>query len=109
MVHEESKSDDVEARAAVANSIYNRIISPKFPNSVEGVIFQKNQYTVARDEEKIRAVKPSSKTIQAVNQIFVEGNRFLPEGILYFRSARLGTEWAKRTYYATFGGNAFFY
>lgn len=109
VVQEESKGSGVEARAAVANVIYNRIASSRFPDSVSGVIFQKNQFTVARDEDKLRAVVPVSKTIEAVNQIFVNGDRFMPEDVLYFRSSKKGTSWDKRVYYATFGGNSFFY
>ena len=109
VVQEESKGSGVEARAAVANVIYNRIASSRFPDSVSGVIFQKNQFTVARDEDKLRAVVPVSQTIEAVNQIFVNGDRFMPEDVLYFRSSKKGTSWDKRVYYATFGGNSFFY
>lgn len=109
VVQEEAKGTDVEARAAVANIIYNRLNSSKFPNSVEGVLFQKNQFTVTRNEEKLRAVMPISKTVEAVNQIFIRGDRILPDDVLYFRSSKKGTLWDKRVYYATYGGNSFFY
>lgn len=109
VVQEEAKGTDVEARAAVANIIYNRLNSSKFPNSVEGVLFQKNQFTVTRNEEKLRAVMPTSKTVEAVNQIFIGGDMILPDDVLYFRSSKKGTSWDKRVYYATFGGNSFFY
>ena len=109
MVQEEAKGTDVEARAAVANIIYNRLNSSKFPNSVEGVLFQKNQFTVTRNEEKLRAVMPISKTVEAVNQIFIGGDMILPDDVLYFRSSKKGTSWDKRVYYATYGGNSFFY
>ncbi len=109
VVQEEAKGTDVEARAAVANIIYNRLNSSKFPNSVEGVVFQKNQFTVTRNEEKLRAVMPISKTVEAVNQIFIGGDMILPDDVLYFRSSKKGTSWDKRVYYATYGGNSFFY
>lgn len=109
VVQEETKGNDVESRAAVANVIYNRIVSSKFPNSVEGVIFQKSQFTVANDEDELRSVVPTSSTIEAVKKIFVNGERFLPDGVLYFRSSSKGTSWSKRTYYATYGANSFFY
>ena len=88
VVQEEAKGTDVEARAAVANIIYNRLNSSKFPNSVEGVLFQKNQFTVTRNEEKLRAVMPISKTVEAVNQIFIGGDMILPDDVLYFRSSK---------------------
>lgn len=61
VVQEEAKGTSVEARAAVANTIYNRYLSSKYPNTIEGIIFQKNQYTVADDEDEIRSVKPVEK------------------------------------------------
>lgn len=109
VVQLETKGSGVEARAAVANVIYNRIASSRFPDSVSGVLFQKNQFTVVKNEDKLRAVVPVSKTIEAVNQIFVNGDRFMPEDVLYFRSSSKGTSWNNRVYYATFGGNSFFY
>ncbi len=109
VVQLETKGNGVEARAAVANVIYNRIVSSRFPDSVSGVLFQKNQFTVVKNEDKLRAVVPVSKTIEAVNQIFVNGDRFMPEDVLYFRSSSKGTSWNNRVYYATFGGNSFFY
>lgn len=109
VVQEEAKGTDVESRAAVANVIYNRIKSSKFPNTVEGVIFQTNQFSVANDKSELQAVVPIDKTIQAVKNVFVDGNRLLPSDVLYFRSASKGTSWSKRTYYATYGGNSFFY
>ncbi len=109
VVQEEAKGTDVESRAAVANVIYNRIKSSKFPNTVEGVIFQTNQFSVANDKSELQAVVPIDKSIRAVNSIFVEGNTILPSDVLYFRSASKGTAWSKHTYYATYGGNSFFY
>jgi uncharacterized protein YgiM (DUF1202 family) len=109
VVHEEAKGSTLEAQAAVANVIYNRIQSSRFPNTVEGVIFQKSQFTVASDEDELRAVKPSSTAVEAVKQIFVEGDTFLPADVMYFRAASKGTTWSSSfKYYDTFGGNCFF-
>ncbi len=109
VVQEEAKGSSTEARAAVANTIYNRYISSQYPNSIEGVIFQKNQFTVADDEDEIRSVKPIDASIEAVEQIFVKGDTFLPEDVLFFRTASRGKSWGdKREYYATYGGNCFF-
>ncbi len=109
VVHEEAKGNSLEAQAAVANTIYNRIKSSRFPNSVKGVIFQKNQYTVVRSAEQIGAVKPSSKAVDAVLQIFVDENTILPADVMYFRTASKGTFWSDNyEYYGTYGNNSFF-
>lgn len=97
-----------EGFVAVANVIYNRVHSSKFPNSIQGVVFQANQFTPARDEARLRAVTPSAAAIAAVDQIFVQHNLILPADVLYFRAAGKGTAWGKRVYFGTFGGNDFF-
>ena len=109
VVQEEAKGTSVEARAAVANTIYNRYLSSNYPNDIEDIIFQKNQYTVADDEAEIRSVKPVADTVAAVKQIFVNHDTFLPEDVHFFRQKSRGTSWGdKRVYYATYGNNAFF-
>lgn len=109
VVYEEEKETSLEGQAAVANVIYNRIVSSRFPNTVEGVIFQKNQFTVANDEDALRTVKPGSTSIAAVKQIFADGDTFLPMDVMYFRTASKGTFWSSSyKYYATYGNNCFF-
>ncbi len=109
VVHQEAKGTSFEGHAAVANVIYNRIRSSRFPSSVEGVIFQKNQFTVADNEAKLRAVNPSSTAVAAVEAIFVDEDTFLPSDVMYFRAASKGTSWGSSyKYYDTFGGNCFF-
>lgn len=109
VVHQESKGTSLEAQAAVANVIYNRLRSSRFPNTVEGVVFQKNQFTVASNEAKLRAVKPAGTAVDAVKQIFVDEDTFLPADVMHFRAASKGTSWSSSyKYYDTFGGNCFF-
>ena len=99
---------DMDGYRAVANVVYNRVMSSKFPNTVEGVVFQSGQFSPADDEAKLRAVTPSSDVVKAVEEVF-GGSTLLPSNVLFFRSASKGTSWtSSRTYYATYGGNAFF-
>lgn len=105
LVDEESPA---EGFVAVANVIYNRLHSSKFPNTIQGVVFQANQFTPADDEAALRAVVPSAAALAAVEQIFVQQNLIFPADVLYFRAASRGTSWGKRVYFGTFGGNNFF-
>ncbi len=107
LVHEEAYGTSLEAQMAVANVILNRINSSKFPNTVDGVVYQSGQFSPAQDSG-FESVAPSSRSVEAVTEIFVNGNLILPANILYFRAASLGTSRSGYTYYATYGGNAFF-
>lgn len=97
------KEGDSESYVAVANVIYNRVQSSRFPDTIYDVIYQKNQFST--DSLK----SPSSAAKMAVQQIFVEKNLILPAEVLYFQSASRGTSRSGYNYYATFGGNVFFY
>jgi N-acetylmuramoyl-L-alanine amidase len=45
VVFAESRSEPFEGKVAVASVILNRVLSPEFPKSVEGVIKQKNAFS----------------------------------------------------------------
>lgn len=97
------KEGDSESYVAVANVIYNRIQSSSFPNTIYDVIYQRNQFSTSNLKT------PSSAALAAVQQIFVEKNLILPAEVMYFQAASRGTSRSGYTYYATFGGNVFFY
>ncbi|MEG1547872.1 MAG: cell wall hydrolase [Clostridia bacterium] len=110
LVSKESSRSDIDGYRAVANVILNRVNSKKFPNSVEGVIFQGNgsQFSPAKNESSLRAVKPTKDMLKAVEEVF-GGNTILADNVMYFRAASSGESWGSvRVYYGTYGGNAFF-
>ncbi|MGL4772843.1 MAG: cell wall hydrolase [Clostridium sp.] len=45
LVYAESRGEPFEGKVAVASVVLNRVISPNFPSTVEGVIFQKNAFS----------------------------------------------------------------
>ncbi|MBQ9832672.1 MAG: cell wall hydrolase [Clostridia bacterium] len=108
VVHLEGKGGTTDGFKAIAGVILNRVNSSSFPDTVEGVIFQKNQFTVARDEDNLRAQKPSSKIIDAVEAVFNGGDNPLPSDVMFFRTAGAGKTWGSREYYKTIDNNAFF-
>ena len=97
------KEGDMESYVAVANVIYNRLHSSSFPNTIQEVIYQKNQFSTSNLKT------PSTAAMAAVQQIFVDGNLILPAEVMYFHAASRGTDRSGYTYYGTYGGNVFFY
>lgn len=109
LVHQEAKYTSRDGLIAVANVVYNRLRSSKFPNSLEGVVFEDGQFSPAENEKSLRSVRPSSGAIDAVLEVFARGKTIIPRDVLYFRAARMGTSWSSaRRYYETYGGNCFF-
>ena len=109
LVHQEAKYTSQDGLTAVANVVYNRLRSRKFPNTLEGVVFQDGQFSPAESESKLRSVRPSSGAVEAVLEVFARGKTILPSNVLYFRASRMGKEWSSaRKYYGLYGGNYFY-
>lgn len=109
LVHQEAKYTTLEGMVAVANVVYNRLRSSRFPNTIEGVVFEEGQFSPAESGRNLRSVRASSSAIEAVLEVFGRGKTILPRNVLYFRASRMGTSWTSaRKYYATYGGNCFF-
>lgn len=109
LVHQEAKYTSRDGLIAVANVVYNRLRSSKFPNTLEGVVFEEGQFSPADNEKTLRSVKPSTGAVEAVIEVFARGKTILPRDVLYFRASRMGKEWSSaRKYYGLYGGNYFY-
>lgn len=108
LIYAEGKAQSDESFLAMACVLYNRLASKKFPNTMEGVVFQANQFTVTRNREKFDALVPSERALNAIVAVFVNGERPLPAEVMFFKSARLKKAWGKRVYYDTIGNNMYY-
>ena len=95
----------------VANVVLNRVKSKTFPNSVEGVVFQKSQFSPISDG-RYYSVSVSSTTKEAVERA-LNGEDY-SQGALYFAarkrasSSRMNWFDSKLTYLFQHGGHEFF-
>ena len=62
----EARGESYEGQVAVAAVVINRVKDSRFPNSLEGVIYQKNAFSVVRDG-KIYS-EPTSSTYRAAQE-----------------------------------------
>jgi spore germination cell wall hydrolase CwlJ-like protein len=94
-------SDDLIGRTLIALTIYNRVESPSFPDTITGVITDSGQFEVY----EIGAVYSVSNTILS-DQAILEAHSWLCEGdspdILYFNNSNYYGE-----AYGYYGGNYF--
>ena len=115
IVEAEAGGEDMNGRILVANVILNRVNSKAFPNSVEGVVFQKSngifQFSPIRDGRYHR-VKVSEETMEAVERALL-GEDY-SQGALYFVSRKAAApekmQWFDRhlTPLFQYGGHEFF-
>lgn len=81
-VQSESGNQPHMGKVAVVNVILNRVKSPKFPNTITGVIYAKNQFQVVSNGA-INRVVPTESTINAV-QAALNGEKSVDDDVLYF-------------------------
>lgn len=84
-VEAEAGNQGLKGKRLVADVILNRVDSDKFPNNIEGVITQSNQFSSYTDGGMDKVIEPSEETIKAVQMEL--GSR-LDCDILYFTAGR---------------------
>lgn len=105
IIYAESGNQPLEGKIAVGNVVMNRTKNPIFPDSIQGVIFQKNQFTPVKNGTI--NLTPNAESVLAA-KLCLEGTVLLPTA-LYFNSAKRSSWAAKnKTYLATIGSHAFY-
>lgn len=88
IINAEAKGEPYNGKVAVGNVVMNRVNSPNFPNSVEGVIFQKGQFYPVTSGS-INA-KPSQESINAAKEV-LNGKQIVGKQALYFYNPNTST------------------
>lgn len=105
IIHSESGTQSMLGKLAVGNVVMNRLASPGFPNTIKGVLFQKNQFSPAMSGSIYRT--PGSNSVIAA-KLVLDGAVVL-EDALFFNRAGMNTFASRnRTYVATIGAHAFY-
>ena len=107
LITAESGNQPLEGQMAVGNVVLNRVRSSRFPNTVEGVIAQKNQFTTY-NSGRLANRTPNASSVIAAKLVLDGGVVEETEGALYFDSA--ASSWASRnrTCIAVIGGHKFY-
>jgi N-acetylmuramoyl-L-alanine amidase len=115
IVEAEATGEDIKGKMLVANVILNRVNNKSFPNTVKGVVFQKNgntyQFSPTKDG-RYWSVKISKDTKKAVERV-LQGEDY-SKGALYFsarsRADKNSMRWFDRNleFLFQYGGHEFF-
>ena len=78
-----------ELKEYVGSVVINRVNSPRFPNSIEGVIFQKNpiQYSTA---ERLDTITPTKESIEVAEYLLKNGS-VIPSKIIWQSNFKQGS------------------
>lgn len=105
IIYAESGNQPLSGKIAVGNVVMNRAADPIFPNSIYGVVFQKNQFTPVKNGTI--NLTPNKESVLAA-KLCLDGAVILPTA-LWFNRAN-SNSWAARhkEYITTIGSHAFY-
>lgn len=104
----EAEGEDIEGKALVIMVVLNRVWSDKFPDSIEEVIMQKNQFSVTREGGRWWRVEPDEDCYKALDMVMTE-QWDESQGALYFESEGRSTWHQDNLEYLLKHGNHYFY
>lgn len=81
LVQHEIGGGSLEHKRIIAQVIINRVNSPKFPNTIYGVIYAPGQFS---GSSEIMSMHPDAETIQAVDEVLDGKCQDNSQGALYF-------------------------
>lgn len=85
IVEQETRGGSYRHKCIVTNVVLNRVKDSKFPNTVKGVLLQKNQFSSTWNYYQKRN-KPDKSTVNAVNDVLNSRVEDESNGALYFHS-----------------------
>ena len=108
IIYAESGNQPLEGQMAVGNVVMNRVASPAYPNTVQGVLAQKNQFTTYKSGALANRT-PNQSSVIAAKLVLDGGEVEETDGALYFDSS--SNSWASRNreFAAVLGGHTFYY
>lgn len=86
----EAEGEDLEGKALVGMVVLNRMDDNRFPDTIEGVIFQENQFSPINDGRWDR-VEPNDECWEAIELIINGWDK--SEDALYFESCPSADNW----------------
>lgn len=101
----EAEGDGIKGKAMVMAVILNRVKDPRFPDTIEGVIFQKNQFSPISDGRYDKA-ETDVECHLALSEI--ERGEYDEVDALYFENAKESWQASNCIYLGTVGHHRFY-
>ena len=104
----EAEGEDTEGKAYVIMVVLNRMLSDEFPDTIEGVIFQDNQFNPVSNG-RFDSVEPNDDCWSALDMVQID-KWDKSQGALYFESCQSEDNWHSRNleYLFTHGKHRFY-
>ena len=93
VIYAESGNQPLEGMMAVGNVVLNRVANPAYPDTIQGVLAQKNQFSTYK-QGRLANRNPNEASVLAAKLVLDGGEVEETEGALYFDSC--AGSWASR-------------
>lgn len=110
VISAESRGESLTGQMAVGNVVLNRVASGTFPNTIKGVIFDKNHGTQFEPVDNGTIYDaPTSSSVAAAKAVLA-GQRVVGDCMYFYAPALSQGTWIRenRTYYTTIGCHRFY-
>jgi len=99
-IYHEARGENEHGKRAVAQVTLNRVKSPKFKNTICGVVYERNQFSWTKNRTwrwSIPSGKAWAESQQLADKILSKGRALdNMDGALFFHSTRTNPGWKKR-------------
>lgn len=104
----EAEGESVEGKALVMLVVLNRVWSEEFPDTIEEVIFQENQFSPVAEGGRWWTTEPDAGCYEALELVMDGWDE--SQGALYFERASNGESWHSRNleFLYQYGGHKFY-
>lgn len=104
----EGVNESKEGKVAIAYVILNRLQSANFPNSIEEILFSKNQF-LSSTIKKVKVANPKEEDYEAV-ELALTGSDPTQGAEYYYSPAKVKSEWHESSLYyiTTVGSHRYF-
>lgn len=92
LVNGEARGEPYEGQVAVAAVILNRVKSPKFPNTIASVIYQKSQFSCVTDGQFNEPIEENSTVYKAAQEA-MNGSDPTNGALYFYNPSKTKSKW----------------
>ena len=92
IIYAEAGAEGDKTQKYVGSVVLNRVADSRFPNTIEGVVFQKGQYSPVRNGAYYKT--PSERAVKNAKYLLDNGS-ILPSGVIFQSEFKQGSVYEK--------------
>lgn len=92
LINGEARGEPYQGQVAVGAVILNRVKSPKFPNTISGVIYQNNQFSCIKDGQFDQPMEKDSTVYKAAQEA-INGSDPSNGALYFYNPSKTKSKW----------------